>query len=300
MSRPFNDLSGQKIGNLLVVDRAENNKWGKVCWNCIYDFGKKKVITAHQLIRKNNNIGEIKGLAIVSRTVIDLSGQKIGNLLVVDRAKNSERGNACWNCICDCGKKIVVSGDLLTRKKQPKTHCGCLTSKHYSDRQKGKTNAITHGLSKTPEYSTELQHRRRIKIRNINQGSILSYVESLEMARLELDYCVYCGSTENLSIDHIIPIDKGGTQDSKNLIRACRFCNSAKSASFFIDWYIKTNRVKRKLDDILKDMGFDSIVHLQNYQDSMCPEHIEKDFNVRFHKLVKADMKDIDKLLDSL
>ena len=47
-------------------------------------------------------------------------------------------------------------------------------------------------------------------------------------------------------------------------------------------------------------MNFDSIVHLQNYQDSLCPEHIEKDPNVRFHKLVKADMKDIDKLIDLL
>jgi len=84
------------------------------------------------------------------------------------------------------------------------------------------------------------------------------------------------------------------------LINACGSCNSAKNDSFFIDWYIKTNKVKRKLDDILKDMKFDSIHHLQNYQDSMCPEHIEKDFNVRFHKLVKADMKDIDKIIDLL
>ena len=230
-------------------------------------------------------------------TFNDLTDQTFGDLYVIKRVKNSKWGNAQFLTRCEvegCGNEKVVVGGRLTAKTKPTTHCGCLSSKHYSDAKK------IHGLSKTPEYDTEQQHKRRIKKQNNNLAFNISYAEPFKIDRPKLDYCVYCGSTDNLSIDHIIPIDKGGTQDSKNLIRACGSCNSAKRNSFFIDWYLKTNRVKRKLDDILKDMGFDSILHLQNYQDSMCPEHIEKDPNVRFHKLVKADMKDIDKLLDSL
>ena len=237
------------------------------------------------------------------RPVRDLTGKKFGNLFVIRRVKNDKSNRAQFLTRCEvegCGNEKVLLGDYLTHKTRPTTHCGCLTSKHNSDAQKGNTNSITHGLSKTPEYYAEQQAKRRIKKQNNNLAFNLSYAEPFAIPRLELDYCVYCGSTENLATDHIIPINKGGTQDPKNLIRACKSCNSAKRNLFFIDWYLKTDRVKRKLDDIITDMGFDSIVHLQNYQDSMCPEHIEKDPNVRFRKLVKADMKDINKLIDLL
>lgn len=43
------------------------------------------------------------------------------------------------------------------------------------------------------------------------------------------EYCQYCNSVENLEIDHIIPVSKGGTNDRKNLQLLCRTCNGIKS-----------------------------------------------------------------------
>jgi len=40
--------------------------------------------------------------------------------------------------------------------------------------------------------------------------------------------CAYCGSTEKLEIDHIIPLARGGTNDSDNLQVLCRSCNRRK------------------------------------------------------------------------
>ncbi len=40
--------------------------------------------------------------------------------------------------------------------------------------------------------------------------------------------CVYCGATERLSIDHKVPLSKGGTSETRNLVTACHSCNSAK------------------------------------------------------------------------
>lgn len=45
-------------------------------------------------------------------------------------------------------------------------------------------------------------------------------------------FCWYCGSTlkpgKSFSIDHILPKKYGGTDDLKNLVPACRPCNSRK------------------------------------------------------------------------
>ena len=40
--------------------------------------------------------------------------------------------------------------------------------------------------------------------------------------------CVYCASETNLTLDHIIPEIKGGTNTAENLVTACRSCNGKK------------------------------------------------------------------------
>ena len=40
--------------------------------------------------------------------------------------------------------------------------------------------------------------------------------------------CQYCGSTEDLSIDHVRPIAKGGKSIFENCVTACKFCNNKK------------------------------------------------------------------------
>lgn len=40
--------------------------------------------------------------------------------------------------------------------------------------------------------------------------------------------CVYCGSKNNLTLDHVVPRSKGGKTSWTNLVTACQDCNSKK------------------------------------------------------------------------
>jgi hypothetical protein len=42
--------------------------------------------------------------------------------------------------------------------------------------------------------------------------------------------CVVCGATDRLTVDHIIPVTKGGTGERMNLRCLCLSCNSSKGA----------------------------------------------------------------------
>lgn len=53
----------------------------------------------------------------------DLIGQRFGKLVVVERAKNNDRGNTMWKCKCDCGKEKIALGYDLTHGRT--VSCGC-------------------------------------------------------------------------------------------------------------------------------------------------------------------------------
>jgi len=57
--------------------------------------------------------------------LIDMTGQRFGRLVVIERAENKGHETA-WLCRCDCGKKAIVIGRNLRRKNGTKS-CGCLS-----------------------------------------------------------------------------------------------------------------------------------------------------------------------------
>lgn len=49
--------------------------------------------------------------------------------------------------------------------------------------------------------------------------------------------CAYCGSTEQLQVDHFIPISKDGRHSLTNIVPACHACNSSKRDRDAESWY---------------------------------------------------------------
>lgn len=52
-------------------------------------------------------------------------------------------------------------------------------------------------------------------------------------------WCHYCRTTQALTVDHVVPVSKGGRDVVSNLVPACRTCNSQKRGKDydeFVEW----------------------------------------------------------------
>jgi 5-methylcytosine-specific restriction endonuclease McrA len=49
-----------------------------------------------------------------------------------------------------------------------------------------------------------------------------------EVLRRDKHTCQYCGSTKHLTLDHVIPVSKGGKDTWDNIVTACERCNNRK------------------------------------------------------------------------
>ena len=60
----------------------------------------------------------------------DLTGQRFGRLVVLERAPNDRTKHTRWWCQCDCGEKVIVYRDALVEEKQKS--CGCYNVEIHS------------------------------------------------------------------------------------------------------------------------------------------------------------------------
>lgn len=143
------DFTGLRFGRWLVIGKSED---GSRC-KCRCDCGTIKDVDKQSLKNGDSiSCGCYKREFTSNLMTKDLSGQKFGRLLVVDRAGScvGSDGSKCatWNCICDCGNKVIVKGiDMMCGKV---SSCGCLISKgEFLMRQE----LLRRGVSFKTQYS---------------------------------------------------------------------------------------------------------------------------------------------------
>lgn len=79
-----------------------------------------------------------------------------------------------------------------------------------------------------PEYEMRRSHIRRQRV-----SSAATHYTIAEWRKLRRDFgnvCLRCGRTEDLTLDHVIPLVMGGDNHISNLQLLCRTCNSWKNA----------------------------------------------------------------------
>jgi 5-methylcytosine-specific restriction endonuclease McrA len=81
---------------------------------------------------------------------------------------------------------------------------------------------VVTGATRCPEHAIPVSARSGTRARKM-----------AHRMKIEQPWCTYCGSPatkgNDLTIDHIVPLSRGGTNRRENLTVACFKCNRAKS-----------------------------------------------------------------------
>lgn len=101
-------------------------------------------------------------------------------------------------------------------------------------RAKPKSKALqvlrtTRYYKKYPEKKKQNDKAYGFRSRGYNAG----HIDWQAIGKLER-ICIMCETKKDLTIDHIKPLSKGGTNDINNLQILCRKCNATKGAKYEI------------------------------------------------------------------
>jgi len=106
--------------------------------------------------------------------------------------------------------------------------------------QYAKIIAESAGFGKQ-QYGFVMDRFRKLVSGEINWStSIREYVKERERR----DICIYCGRTGELTVEHILPLSRGGSDTPDNVVFVCKTCNCSKGNQRLYEWFGLKNRNK--------------------------------------------------------
>jgi len=216
------DLTGHKYGRLYVIrDSGERTKERNKKWLCCCGCGKLTTVAGGDLRKgsttscgcaREEAVAALKGKP---RDYSSLVGNVYGKLTVLKDSGRRCGTNILYTCQCECGNITGVATRNL-KKKNGITSCGC--------------DSVTHGEAGHPLYRKADSANCRAKEYGQPDRLLASQVE-----RLFDNHgwsCYYCGlqSTDHsvMTLDHVIPFARGGSNTIQNCVPSCACCNSSK------------------------------------------------------------------------
>lgn len=107
----------------------------------------------------------------------------------------------------------------------------------YENRER---HAAYASISKKRRHLQVAADTRRRNARKKANGVFL--ISNRELKRLNRGPCFYCGSSKEITIDHVVAIARGGTDSIGNLVPACKSCNSQKRQLTIMEWRVRKSR----------------------------------------------------------
>lgn len=107
------DLTNQKFGKLLVLEKTDERRNRQVVWKCLCDCGKETFVVGQAL--RNGHTTSCGCRHHESFNVKDITGKNFGKLTVLKRLGSNEKREAIWDCICKCGNHRICTTHQLNQ-----------------------------------------------------------------------------------------------------------------------------------------------------------------------------------------
>lgn len=150
--------------------------------------------------------------------------------LVKSRVREYEKKNP------DKSKAFHDAAKAQFKKRNPKRQAQYVRRWEVKNPEKAK-EMLRRGVAafhaRNPTHDRRRQHRRRAAML---AGGSYTERDLLRLLRRHDGLCAYCTNAAADTIDHVIPLVRGGRNTIGNLLPACRRCNSKKHARLLIEW----------------------------------------------------------------
>jgi 5-methylcytosine-specific restriction endonuclease McrA len=160
-----------------------------------------------------------------------------------------------WKCeLCDSNDKGSYKSLCTTCgwKRYKNSDKGMIKKKEYYEKNKDKAKIwFKRWTQRNHEYyklSTRLKEHKRRTIYGAGNVKVIDWLK----IRNSSPMCPMCGrwvGCENLTIDHIVPISKGGEHTIVNIQAICRKCNVIKRDKIYYYLDIPEDLYKKALGD---------------------------------------------------
>lgn len=127
-----------------------------------------------------------------------------------------------------CDRKCKASA---SEKRRPKRD----DHARYLNEREQRLQSVSRYQRENPHVPKRAKRKRKALI----AGAGVFVVSSRDWLRLVRRYdgrCFYCKADGRMSMDHVIPISRGGRHSIGNLVPACVTCNSSKRNRTITEW----------------------------------------------------------------
>lgn len=189
----------------------------------------RKIEVSREVLRglytdKQLGIPEIAKILGIGKTTVH---RKLHNFSIPIRSMPKIKRSEKWTGYCiDCGVETKY-----TRCKK------CSDKKDYQKHKEKRLKSAMLYRKNNPEKVRALMKIVHGKRRALYKEGSLTTKEWKNILLSQDNRCAYCRKKiDKLTIDHIVPLSRGGTHSKENVCGACLTCNLRKSARTPKEW----------------------------------------------------------------
>lgn len=115
------DITGMRSGRLVAVRPTDQRRRSSILWLCKCDCGGEVLAEPYKI---RNQVISSCGCIRTEKKIKDITGQRFGRLVALERLNKKRGSSFLWRCQCDCGKTVETSANSLLSGNT--RSCGCL------------------------------------------------------------------------------------------------------------------------------------------------------------------------------